>query len=73
MAYAEEIILDYELRDSSPEVKARAFAVTSLDLVDQVRLHKYGLLLMANNQGINLSDVIMTEFEPYIDKALSNG
>jgi hypothetical protein len=70
MAYAEEKILNKELRDASPEVKVRAFAVTTLDLVDQVRLHKYDLLPMPETQAINWTSIIREETEPYIAKSL---
>lgn len=70
MAYAEEVILDKELESATPEVKARAIAVTSIDLVDQVRLHKYDLLKLPENAEIDWTEIIMKEFEPYIVKAL---
>jgi hypothetical protein len=71
MSYAEEKILSQELQDASAEVKNRAYAVTSFDLVDQVRLHKYDLLPMPEKPAIDWTDFIMKEVEPYIIKALS--
>lgn len=70
MSYAEENILNQELRIASPEIKARAITVTSLDLVDQVRLHKYDLLPLPKNGSIDWTKNIMKEVEPYIAKAL---
>lgn len=70
MSYAEEIILNKELRFASPELKERAIAVTSLDLVDQVRLHKYDLLPALENQNIDWLGIILKEAEPYITEAL---
>lgn len=71
ISYAEDSILDQELRLASPEVKARAVAVTSLDLVDQARLHKYGLLDLPKNNTVDWSEIIMTNLEPYINLALA--
>jgi hypothetical protein len=71
MSYAEEKILNRELQGASVEVKARASAVTSLDLVDQVRLHKYDLLSMPEKPTIDWTSIILKEVEPYIMKALS--
>lgn len=71
MAYAEEVIMDRELANASDEIKARAVAVTSLDFVDQVRLYKYGLLDLPESTGIDWTEIIMKEFEPYINDALS--
>lgn len=70
MAYAEEGILSQELAGASPALTERAMAVTGLDLVDQVRLHKYGLLPEIPKSGVDWSDIVMDEFEPYIQKAL---
>lgn len=71
MSYAEEKILDKELENASAEVKSRAVAITSLDLVDQVRLHKYELLPVLEGEKVDWTDIIMKEAEPYIIKALS--
>lgn len=72
MAYSEETLLNEELRDAPVEVKVRAIAVTSLDLVDQVRLHKYDLIPLPENYGIDWTSIILNEAEPYIAKALSS-
>lgn len=44
LAYAEAMILEDELKSCGREAKSRATAITSLDLVDQMRLHQFGLL-----------------------------
>ena len=72
MSYAEEIIMDQELNGASPEVKARAIAITSIDLVDQVRLHKYDILPMPSKPAIDWTEAIMKATSPYIQKALAN-
>ncbi|MCX6728314.1 MAG: hypothetical protein NTV39_00890 [Candidatus Saccharibacteria bacterium] len=71
MAYAEEVIMGQELKNSPVEVKARAVAVTSLDFVDQVRLYRYGLLELPESAGQDWTEFIMKEAEPYIKAALS--
>ncbi len=71
MSYAEEIILNDELQNAPEEIKSRAIAVTSLDLVDQVRLHKYGLLELPEGVEIDWTEIILKQAEPYIMKALS--
>ena len=71
MAYAEEVLLDQELKGAQPELKDRAMAVTSIDLVDQVRLHRYGLIDLPEHLGIDWTEIIMREAEPYIQQALA--
>jgi hypothetical protein len=71
LAYVEGTILDHELRGASVEVKSRALAVTCLDLVDQVRLHKYDLLPNVEEQRVDWTRIILKEVDPYIIKALS--
>ena len=70
LAYAEEGILMSELHDADAAVKERAMAVTSLDLVDQVRLHRYGLLPELKDVSIDWSELVAEEMKPYIEKAL---
>jgi len=72
MSYAEEKILDKELRNAPADIKERASVVSSLDLVDQVRLHKYDLLPMPEKPSVDWTDIIIKEVEPYILEALSN-
>lgn len=68
MVYAEESILVHELSGTSPEVQARAIAVTGLDLVDQARLHKFGLLDVPEGTHIDWHRHIMK----VLSKRLSN-
>lgn len=70
MAYAEEVLIGQELKGASSELKDRAMAVTSIDLVDQVRLHRYGLIDLPEHLGIDWTEIIMKEAEPYIQQAL---
>jgi len=72
MAYAEEGILSQELATASPEAKERAMAITSLDLVDQVRLHRYGLLPDIPSENIDWSELVADELAPYIQAALQD-
>lgn len=71
MVYAEESILLDEMEGASNEAKVRATAVSSLDLVDQVRLHKYGLLPPVEAQSIDWTRFVMDELEPYVNQALA--
>ncbi|HSW74818.1 MAG TPA: hypothetical protein VLG16_03020 [Candidatus Saccharimonadales bacterium] len=70
MAYAEEAILARELDGASPEVLNRATAISSLDFVDQRRLHKYGLLPTVNRTSIDWTKLIVEELQPHITTAL---
>ena len=70
MVYAEESIMIDEIREDSPEVRERASAITSIDLVDQVRLHKYGLLPDMEHVAIDWMPFVLKELEPYIKDAL---
>lgn len=70
MSYSEELIMDYELKDSPKEVKDRAMAVTSFDLVDQIRLHKYDLLPHEVSKRVEWTPILLDVLEPYIKKAL---
>lgn len=71
MVYAEEAILNAQLAGAPLEVRQRATAITSLDLVDQARLHKYGLLPEASGEKIDWAQLVLEELQPYIDEALS--
>lgn len=70
MVYAEESILLDELAGSDAATQARATAITSLDLVDQVRLHTYGLLPVLDQETHDWTQYILEELEPYIQQAL---
>jgi hypothetical protein len=74
MSYAEGGLFVAELSRASPEAKRRAGAITSLDLVDQLRLHRYGLLpaddTVDDIDWAGLSEVV---FEPYVREALEKG
>lgn len=71
LVYVEESILVHELKGQSADKQKRATAVTSFDLVDQVRLHEYGLLPEIP-QGINhdWSTIVLRVMQPYINQAL---
>lgn len=69
MAYAEESIIVHELAEASPEVQRRALAITGLDLVDQVRLHTFGLLDVPEGTSIDWSQYIMKELARYMPAA----
>jgi hypothetical protein len=71
MVYAEEAILNAQLAGASTDIKKRATAITGLDLVDQARLHKYGLLPEATGEKIDWAQLVLEELQPYIDEALS--
>lgn len=49
MNYAEEAIVEKDLQKLPSHMRARAIAVTALDYVDQIRLHKYGLISLPKN------------------------
>lgn len=65
MAYAEESIIVNELSASPPDVRRRAFAVTGLDLVDQVKLHKFGLLDVPEDTSIDWTSFILDSIREY--------
>ena len=71
MSYAEEVILHNETEGMSDAVKARATAITCLDLPDQVRLHRYGLLPEIDNTDIDWTPYILEVATPYIDEITS--
>jgi len=70
IAYAEEALLNDDLKDAPPHARARATAISGLDLVDQVKLHKYGLLPNTINQRVEWTDIIMEELGPMIQTVL---
>ena len=70
MAFAEEAILKSEVADMDPAAKSRAAAMTGLDLVDQARLHKYGLLPPVADNAIDWAPHIASVLSPYIHRAL---
>ncbi len=70
MAFAEEAILKREVADMEPDAQRRAAAVTGLDLVDQVRLHRYGLLPRVDDGDIDWTPHIAAVLNPYIQQAL---
>lgn len=71
MAYAEENIMNEELRDATPEVRARATMATSLDLDDQERLHRFGLLTLPEDNTTDWMGIMIDKARPYIDRAIS--
>lgn len=66
MVYAEESIMMQELSKASPAAQRRASAVTGLDLVDQARLHKFGLLDVPTDTSIDWTEYIMNEVGYYL-------
>ncbi len=66
MVYAEESILMHELSEVPPEAKARALAITGLDLADQAKLHTFGLLDMPAHTSIDWTEHILAVLEPYL-------
>ncbi|MDR2336533.1 MAG: hypothetical protein LBE03_00295 [Candidatus Nomurabacteria bacterium] len=73
MAYAEEVILADEIKDLPEETKTRALTITGLDFVDQVRLHKYGLLPDVSDNIINWQPLILEVADNMINKAINMG
>ena len=69
MVYAEESIIQKELVDATPVERNRALVVTSLDLVDQARLHKFGLLEVPSSNGISWGDLVLAAVEPWLKEA----
>lgn len=70
MSYAEESILNKEMQGASSEVQNRATLVTCLDLVDQKKLHKYGLLPEVESRPEELVTLLLDELAPRIDQEL---
>lgn len=71
LAYAEEGIFAEELADVDDATIARANAITSLDYVDQLRLHKYGLLPDLGDISHDWASYVVEEFAEDVQKALS--
>ncbi len=72
MAYAEEAIMQHEIRDLPSDAQARATAITGLDLVDQVRLHRFGLLPQSVGERIEWTNIVLDETQELIDKAVAH-
>lgn len=70
LSYAEGGVIAKELERADPEVVKRAGAITSIDLVDQLKLHKYGLLPPIDNVQHDWTRYVMEEFTPDIVEAL---
>lgn len=71
LVYIEESILAYELKGQSADKQKRATVVTSFDVVDQVRLHEYGLLPeIPQDISHDWSTIILRVMQPYINRAL---
>jgi hypothetical protein len=69
LAYVEESILAEELKGVSSKVRERATKVTSLDLVDQVRLHQYDLLpSIGSSTAIDWMRIALEVMEPRINE-----
>lgn len=71
LSYGEEGVIADELAEASDEVRIRAGAITSLDLVDQYRLHRYGLFKMDEDAGVDWTPIVLEELQPYIDEAFA--
>ncbi len=71
MSYAEEAILHNETAAMEDSVRARATAVTCLDLSDQLRLHRFGLLPSIDSTHVDWTPYVLEAAAPYIDEALS--
>ena len=71
MSYAEENIMNAELQDADPQVKSRATLLTSLDLDDQQRLHRYGLLPDVHAGGVDWAPYLLSALQPFIERALN--
>lgn len=70
MSYAEEALLQDELSQATQEEKKRTREIVSFDFVDQMRLHKYGLLPEVENVSIDWRNSILAALEPCIIDAL---
>ncbi|MEO6109689.1 MAG: hypothetical protein ABIP50_01600 [Candidatus Saccharimonadales bacterium] len=71
MSYAEENIMNEELASASPEARRRATMITSLDLDDQERLHRFGLLPEVGDDSVDWLRIVIEKVAPYIDQALN--
>ena len=72
LSYGEEGIFAAELQGAPDLIIDRAMAITTFDLQDQVRLHRYGLLPEAVGDPIDWTTLIIYELKPYIQNALKN-
>lgn len=72
LMYAEEGIMMQELADAPADVAQRAGALTTLDLVDQLKLHTYGLLPNVVSARHDWAGLVFKEFAPDISQALQN-
>lgn len=72
LMYAEEGIMAWELDNAPADVAQRAGALTSLDLVDQLKLHTYGLLPNVAAVRHDWAGLVFKEFAPDIAQALQN-
>ncbi len=63
MVYAEESILTQELQQAARDVQRRALAVTGLDLVDQAKLHRFGLLEVPSSGAIDWTSYVLDELK----------
>jgi hypothetical protein len=70
MSYAEENIMNKELADAPTEVRQRATAITSLDLDDQERLHRFGLLPILSSDVPDWFDIVYRKLKPSIDEVV---
>lgn len=66
MSYAEGGLFEVELERAPVNVRQRAGAITTLDFVDQLRLHRYGLLPVLNDD-IDWSTHIIGALQKYLD------
>ena len=73
MAYAEENLMNSELSSASEVVRRRAGTITALDLDDQLRLHKHGLMPNVDMADYDWLPKLMKHMQPYIDRALNTG
>lgn len=73
LAYAEEwLLIDALAHEKNRFVAERAARVTTLDFVDQARLHRFGLLPdISEVRGIT-EDIVQETLAPHIHKALTS-
>lgn len=68
MAYAEEAMLLDQISTLPETVRTRATAITGLDLADQIKLHRYGLLPEVQPSSIDWSPYILEEYSNYFEE-----
>lgn len=71
LSYVEEHLMNRELASASPDARMRATQITALDLDDQLRLHRYGLLPKAADASIDWTEIVMSRMRPFIDRVLN--